>query len=223
LLRDAVQNIYHRSVLARLPEVPADPRAELMDWCRHHHRFLTRIRSLMRTSMAEFAERPEQVAQACKLPVRIAAELHAYLIKLRARGLARGRWNARAAAALLMGAVFADATQRDIMPERYPYSDERAVAHYLDIFLAGIGATVRRPRRRPRERQHNGGRLPSLQQQPVDGHGVRVCVRAGCAYLRSRGLRLETPQSSPERVSRFRGSRICPGLGRRNIRPSVVR
>jgi len=160
LLRDAVQNIYDRSVLARLPEAPADPRAELMDWCRHHHRFLTRIRSLMRTSMAEFAEHPEHVAQACKLPVRIAAELHAYLIKLRARGLARGRWNARAAAALLMGAVFADATQRDIMPERYPYSDERAVAHYLDIFLAGIGATVRRPRRRPSERQQHGSHAP---------------------------------------------------------------
>jgi AcrR family transcriptional regulator len=155
LLRDAVVNIYDHSVPACLPEEPVDPRAELTEWCRRHHRFLTRIRWLLRTSMAEFAEHPEHVAHMCKLPIRIAEELRAYLVTLRSRGLAGGRWDARAASALLMGAVFADATQRDIMPERFPSSEARAIRQYVDLFLASIGATARRPRKRISERSRH--------------------------------------------------------------------
>jgi hypothetical protein len=91
----------------------------------------------------------------CKLPIRIAEELRAYLVTLRSRGLAGGRWDARAASALLMGAVFADATQRDIMPERFPSSEARAIRQYVDLFLASIGATARRPRKRISERSRH--------------------------------------------------------------------
>jgi AcrR family transcriptional regulator len=139
LLRDAVQTIYDHSVLTRLPADPVDPERELMQWCSHHHQFLVHIRSMLRTSMAEFAEHPEHVAQACKLPIRIADELHAYLVRLRTRGLAAGTWNARAASALLMGALFGDATQRDVMPRRFPYSEQEAVKHYVKLFLTAIG------------------------------------------------------------------------------------
>lgn len=141
LLRDAVQNVYDRSALTRLPDRPKDPQLELTEWCTRHHQFLIRMRSILRISMAELAEQPEHMKLACRLPVRVADELHAYLLKLRAGGLAHGRWNARAAAALLMGAVFADATQRDVMPERFPYSETDAVRHYVALFLAAIGAS----------------------------------------------------------------------------------
>jgi len=151
LLRDAVQTIYDRSVLTRLPAVPTDPEAELTEWCRRHYEFLIRIRSMLRTSMAEVAEHPEHVAEACKLPIRVADELHAYILRLRARGLARGHWNARAAAALLMSALFGDATHRDIMAERFPYPERDAVRHYVDLFVSAIGA-VRTRRRRPSAR-----------------------------------------------------------------------
>jgi AcrR family transcriptional regulator len=144
LLRDAVQTIYDHCVLTRLPADPVDPGSELMQWCRHHHQFLVHIRSILRTSMAESAEHPEHVAQACKLPISIADELHAYLLKLRAKGLARGAWNARAASALLMGALFADATQRDMMPQRFPYSEREAVRHYVKLFLTAIGMRQKR-------------------------------------------------------------------------------
>ena len=144
LLRDAVQTIYDHSVLTRLPADPVDPGSELMQWCRHHHQFLVHIRSILRTSMAESVEHPEHVAQACKLPISIADELHAYLLKLRAKGLARGAWNARAASALLMGALFADATQRDMMPRRFPYSEREAVRHYVKLFLTAIGMRQKR-------------------------------------------------------------------------------
>jgi AcrR family transcriptional regulator len=147
LLRDAVQTIYDHSVLTRLPADPVDPEEELMEWCRHHHQFLVRIRSMLRTSMAEFAEHPEHVAQACKLPLRIADELHSYLLRLRSKGLAHGTWNARAATALLMGALFGDATQRDIMPQRFPYSEREAVRHYVKLFLTAIGMRHKRSSR----------------------------------------------------------------------------
>ena len=145
LLRDAVQIIYDRAVVKRLPDAPRNPELELTEWCRSHHRFLIRIRSMLRISMAEFAEHPEHGRHACELPVRIADELHQYLLRLRARGLARGRWNARAATALLMGAVFQDATQRDIMPGRFPASARESVRQYVGLFLTAINA--RRPRR----------------------------------------------------------------------------
>jgi AcrR family transcriptional regulator len=174
LLRDAVQTIYDHSVLTRLPADPTDPESELMQWSRHHHQFLVRIRAMLRTSMAEFAEHPEHVDQACKLPIRIADELHAYLIRLRARGLARGAWNARAASALLMGALFGDATQRDVMPRRFPYSEPQAVRHYVKLFLTAIGtrpetetppqATARAARGKARRR---GG---STMKRGIENH-----------------------------------------------------
>ena len=139
LLRDAVQNIYDSKVLVRLPDDPIDPEAELIQWCRLHHEFLIRIRPMLRISMAEFAEHPERVRRACKLPIRVSDELHDYLRRLRAKGLAHGPWSPRAATALLLGAVFQDAMQRDIMPERYPYSARAAVRQYIGLFLSAIG------------------------------------------------------------------------------------
>ena len=89
--------------------------------------------------MAEFVEHPEVTMAACQFPVRIANDLHDYLTRLRAEGLAGGDWNARAAASMLMGALFADAMGRDVMPARYPYSQRDAVKHYVSMFLQAIG------------------------------------------------------------------------------------
>jgi AcrR family transcriptional regulator len=152
LLRDAIQIIYDRHVLERLPQDPVDPEAELTAWCRLHHQFLIRIRSMLRISMAEFAEHPEHMRQACKLPLRVSNELHEYLIRLRAKGLARGAWSARAATALLMGAVLQDAMERDIMPERFPASERAAVREYIRLFLSAIGARRRESPAPPRRR-----------------------------------------------------------------------
>jgi AcrR family transcriptional regulator len=154
LLRGAIQSIYDRDVLRPLPDEPADPWRELTDWCRVHHEFLIRIRSMLRTSMAEFPEHPEHMTEACKLPLRVASELRDYLLRLRARGLARGRWSARAATALLMAAIFEDAMQRDIMPARFPSPAREAVRQYVALVLTAIG--VERPgraRRRARAGQ----------------------------------------------------------------------
>lgn len=154
LLRDAVELIYDHHVLTRLPATPQDPERELTAWCGRHHAFLVRIRSMLRISMAEVAEHPDHITHACKLPIQVAEELRLYLLRLRARGLAHGRWHARAATAMLLGAVFQDAMQRDIMPALLPESARGALRLYVGLFLTAIGA----------ERSHRGRRADTTNR-----------------------------------------------------------
>jgi AcrR family transcriptional regulator len=124
----------------RLPETPVDPEAELTEFCRHHHQALYQSRSVIRKCMGEFEEHPETTRTACQLPVMIADALQAYLQRLRQAGLASGKWNPRAASAMLMGTLFNDAMGRDCMPERFPYSEREGIRHYVALFLQAIGA-----------------------------------------------------------------------------------
>jgi AcrR family transcriptional regulator len=153
LLRAAVQFFASQATTSTLPDRPDDPRAELVTWCRGHHRELYKVRALIRRSMGEFDEYPDNCAQCMQASIRIADELVSYLGRLRARGLASGDWDARAAAAMLMGAIFSDALGRDTMPERYPYSMRDAVEKYVDLLLSAIGATTSAADRRVVEPQ----------------------------------------------------------------------
>jgi AcrR family transcriptional regulator len=123
-----------------LPETPVDPEAELTEFCRHHHQVLFESRSIIRKCMGEFEEHPETTRTACQMPVMISDALRGYLERLRDAGQARGEWNPRAAAAMLMGVLFTDAMGRDCMPERFPYSDREGIKHYVALFLQAIGA-----------------------------------------------------------------------------------
>jgi AcrR family transcriptional regulator len=147
LLRSALQFFAAQATTHALPDAPVDPRAELVRWCRAHHRELYKVRGLVRRSMGEFDEYPENCSQCMQASVRIADELVGYLGRLRSRGLASGDWDARAAAAMLMGAIFSDALGRDPMPERYPHSMRDAVEKYVDLLLCAIGAGPAAPAR----------------------------------------------------------------------------
>jgi AcrR family transcriptional regulator len=165
LIKQAVSSTNEGVVLARLPEHPADPEQELLAWAEIHYQFLFSIRSFIRIGMAEFVEHPEVTKATCQFPVRIANDLHDYLTRLRAEGLAGGDWNARAAASMLMGALFADAMGRDVMPARYPYSKRDAVKHYVSMFLCAIGvksAVV--PDRTNRPRVLNSSRISKTRE-----------------------------------------------------------
>jgi AcrR family transcriptional regulator len=140
LLRAAVQFFAGQASTLTLPDEPQDARAELLHWCRAHHRELHRVRALIRRSMGEFDEHPENCSQCMQTSVRIADDLAGYLGRLRTRGLATADFDARAAAAMLMGAVFTDALGRDTMPARYPYSMRDAIEKYVDLLLGAIGA-----------------------------------------------------------------------------------
>jgi AcrR family transcriptional regulator len=130
-----------------LPERPGDPEAELITFCRQHHRVLTEYRSIIRKCMGEFEEHPEMNQVAVQHPMRLFHELQAYLQRLRSMGLASGDWNARAAASMLMGALFSDAMGRDCMPDRFSYSERDGIRHYVSLFLRGIGVKSTRPSR----------------------------------------------------------------------------
>ena len=140
LMRAAVHFFASQATMQALPDRPQDPRAELVTWSRGHHKELYKVRALIRRSMGEFDEYPDNCAQCMQASVRIADELVSYLGRLRTLGLASGDWDARAAAAMLMGAIFSDALGRDTMPERYPYSMRDAVEKYVDLLLSAIGA-----------------------------------------------------------------------------------
>lgn len=139
LIHEALAWESHRVLdSVELPAVPVDPEAELMEFCARQHRDLWASRALIRTCMAEFAENPEPARLACESPNRIADALQAYLRRLRDAGLARGDWSPRAASAMLMGTVFADAMGRDCMPDRFLPADE-AIRQYVRLFLRAIG------------------------------------------------------------------------------------
>jgi AcrR family transcriptional regulator len=124
-----------------LPSTPVDPRAELLEWCRAHHRELHKRRALIRKAIGEFEQHPSCCTHGMQASVRVARELGDYLRRLKIAGLtADNQWDERAATNLLMGAIFSDAMVRDTMPERYPYSMREGVEHYVDLLLAAIGA-----------------------------------------------------------------------------------
>jgi AcrR family transcriptional regulator len=138
LLGAALQLFAAEATRRALPQSPGEPRAELIDWCRAHHRELYKVRALIRRSMGEFGEHPEHCSHGMEASVRISNELSAYLRRLKQTGRAPGDWDERAAAAMLMGALFTDALGRDTMPERYPYSMRDAVEKYVDLLLRAI-------------------------------------------------------------------------------------
>jgi AcrR family transcriptional regulator len=140
LLREALARAGGAMEVARLPAEPVDPREELTTWCRRHLRGLYAARALLRTSMAEVEERPEAGAVACEVPLRASAELEAYLARLRETGRAEAALEPRAAAAMLMGAIFSDALSRDMMPGRFAETLDAAAAEYVDLLLRAIGA-----------------------------------------------------------------------------------
>jgi AcrR family transcriptional regulator len=156
LIRAALRWFAEHAPMATLPAEPRDPVAELSAWCRDHHRQLYRVRALLRTSMGEYEEHPEHCEHAMRVSVRIARELTDYLSALQARGLASRGWDPAAAAAMLMGTVFADAMGRDTTPERYPFSMRAAIDKYLTLFFRAIDARPAKATRRGRRTSARG-------------------------------------------------------------------
>lgn len=131
----------------KLPDIPADPVAELTDWARDHHKQLHKYRALIRKTMGEFEENPSLCACTCHATIKMTSDLADYLKTLQLRGLANASFNTHAAAAMLMGALFADAVSRDAMPDRFPYPMKDAVDFTMPLFLAAIGVSAnKRPK-----------------------------------------------------------------------------
>jgi len=139
LLSEAIGAAGREITSSALPDVPVDPHGELTSWARSHIALLRGKRALIRTCMGDFEEHPEMMPPCGSPAARAAQALCVYIEKLRQAGFTTTDVDPAAAATMLMGALFADAMGRDLMPDMYRDSPDEGVAGYVRIFLRGIG------------------------------------------------------------------------------------
>lgn len=144
LIREAITRAGASSVPDLLPNTPRDPFNELRGWARAHLNELRGRRSLIRTCMGEIEEHPGIFSTENSSPALAAKALSRYLRRLREAGMAKAPFDDAAATAMLMGALFADAMGRDIMPDLYRNEPEQALDEYVRLFLRSIGVGRRR-------------------------------------------------------------------------------
>lgn len=140
LIHEAIATCGGDAPAPSLPAVPADPVAELTAWAIKLRAHISGTRMLLRRCMSERDEHPQLIASANQGPVRAARDLASYLDRLREHGMADDEFDARMAASMLLGSVFADAMGRDVMPDAYPGSPASAVEQYVRFLLRGIGS-----------------------------------------------------------------------------------
>lgn len=141
LIDEAVRARTAAGPAVELPEVPADPLAELTAWAQNDHAFMLECRGMIRTTMAEVNERPECAHEYADNPVESFRRLRLYTERLVQHGFIPADADIGAAAAMLKGALFADAMGRDVMPSMFPPADH-APATYVRLFLRSLGATL---------------------------------------------------------------------------------
>ena len=144
LMREAIARAGHSAVPELLPQAPRDPFREVRDWAKAHIAELRERRSLIRTCMGEIEEHPGIFSEPNSSPAVAAKALRHYLRRLREAGLAKAQFDETDASAMLMGALFADAMGRDIMPDLYRNEPEQALDEYVRLFLRSIGVGRRR-------------------------------------------------------------------------------
>ena len=139
LLREAMEHLSQSAGLATLPSLPIDPDAELTAWSESFIQHLRLRSSIIRKTMSELEERPDMCASASHVPRQASNELCLYLTALRRSGMATEKFEPKTAAAMLMGAIFADAMGRDMMPDVYPQPQQKAAQMYTRLLLRALG------------------------------------------------------------------------------------
>jgi AcrR family transcriptional regulator len=144
LIREAIARAGSSTVSQTLPDSPRDPARELREWARAHLTELRERRALIRTCMGEIAEHPGIFSQENSPPALAAKSLGRYLRRLKESGMAKAPFNEAIASTMLMGALFADAMGRDVMPDLYRNEPDQALDEYVQLFLRSIGVGRRR-------------------------------------------------------------------------------
>jgi AcrR family transcriptional regulator len=139
LLREAMKHMTDSAGLATPPEIPSDPERELTEWSESFIKHLRLRSSIIRKTMSEIEERPEMSECASFVPTQASNELCKYLVALKRQGRTSEKFEPKTAAAMLMGAIFADAMGRDMMPDVYPQPREKAAHLYTVLLLRALG------------------------------------------------------------------------------------
>ncbi len=141
LIEEAVRASSASGTLTPLPGFPVEPEKELTAWAEQEHAFFRERRAMIRTAMAEIVEHPNCTDQTAERPAGSMRELTRYVDRLVAHRFIPSGADAKAASAMLMGTLFADAIGRDMMPTMFP-AEKRAPALYVRLFLRALGATL---------------------------------------------------------------------------------
>ena len=139
LIREAMQHLTQSANLTTLPQAPVDPQRELTEWSASFIQHLRLRSSIIRKTMSEMEERPEMSECASYVPRQASNDLCDYLTALKHQGFVKVDFEPRTAAAMLMGAIFADAMGRDMMPDVYPQPASDAAHMYSELLLRAIG------------------------------------------------------------------------------------
>ncbi len=150
LLGEAIRTRVYEREVAQLPDVPGDARAELVAWAGSEYEHLLTHRSSIRQGMSELVERPDLCRCMAQGPRGGYSRLQRYITALARDGRCAKNANAVNAAAMLLGALFADVMGRDMLPDALPPAREVPAA-YVEMLLAAIGYRARpsAARRRP--------------------------------------------------------------------------
>jgi hypothetical protein len=143
-MREAITRAGSSAAHQMLPDVPREPARELREWAKAHIAGLRQRRSLIRTCMGEIEEHPGIFSAPNSPPAIAAKALSQYLRRLREAGMAKAQFDETSASAMLIGALFADAMGRDIMPDLYGNDSDQAVEQYVQLFLRALGVGRRR-------------------------------------------------------------------------------
>jgi AcrR family transcriptional regulator len=138
LLATALHSTLGRTQRGTLPAEPVDPRLELVTWVRERMRQLRERRDIIRCCMAEMSQAPEMAGPVSEDPIQAARQLSAYLTRMQALGMADPSISVSAAAAMLMGAMFADVMTRDMTPERFDFPVEDAPEYYVGLLVRAV-------------------------------------------------------------------------------------
>jgi AcrR family transcriptional regulator len=139
LLRAMLQSQVSASAAPMLDDDLGDPTRALTDWCANMLAYLRGHSHLVRKTIAEAEERPDEACAACEGPNMASASLAVYVERLRHAGLADADTDVHTAVSMLISAMFGDALYRDVMPDAFPQPVDQAPAKYIHTFLRAVG------------------------------------------------------------------------------------
>lgn len=138
LLNEALSLLAIEGADHPLPPEPGNALEELTDWCHRHLNDLRSRPAMIRACIGEVGARRELSAGVSVVSERAFAELRRYLRDLHSAGRISGDPDSDAAAAMLLGALFADAMARDMVPAMFPPEDQAARC-YVRLLLRALG------------------------------------------------------------------------------------
>lgn len=140
LILEAITTGGGRPPVTSLPDTPVHPAQELRAWASEMRTQISGIRDMLHRCLSEREEHPQLIAAADATPIRAHKDLQRYLTALHEHGFVTRPFDVKAAGAMLMGAIYADAMGRETMPEMYSETPARAVEQYASLLLRAIGA-----------------------------------------------------------------------------------